>query len=308
MAGNFPEVWLHRVEQRLTSADSAPWLAGIAELDVPVTELGEGSDGESNIIQIPTSDFEPDVLVNNTSYPIATQAWTDATVPIALNKYQTKATSITDDLAIGAAYDRIDAATRSHVTAISKAKYARAIWGLAPATNGAGSTPVVEASGAGGGTGLRKKLIYEDLVALKREFDAMDCPAEGRRLVLCSEHLNDLLLDRQNFGNLLINYNEGKPLGRVAGFDIFDYVANPYYDKSTGARMAWGVAPGDNWRASIAFYEGNVALRTGMTKQYFAAAKDDPNNQVNLLNYRHYHICLPKRNKYVGAIISKAQA
>lgn len=304
MAGNFPEIWLRRVEQQLTSADQAPWLAGIPELDVPVTELGEGSDGESNIIQIPTSDFEPDVLVNNSSYPIDTQSWTDNTVPIQLNKYQTKATSITDDAAIGAAYDKIDAATRSHVTAIAKTKYARAIWGLAPSGTHTANAPVIETTGTAP-TGQRKKLTYEDIISLKRAFDAMDCPDQGRRLVLSAEHLNDLLLDRQNFGNLLINYNEGKPLGRVAGFDMFEYVANPYFDISTGKRAAWGAAAGSNYRASIAFYEGNVALRTGMTKQYFQAAKTDPKSQANLLNYRHYHICIPKRSKYIGAIMSK---
>lgn len=302
MAGNFPEVWLNRVITNLTTADAAPWLAGISELDVPVTELGEGSDGESNIIQVPTSTFEPDVLLNNNVYPLLSQPYTDSTLPIQLDKYQTKATSVTDDQAIGAAYNKIDAVTRSHTTAILKKKYQRAAWNLAPATNGA-NTPVVVTTGTAS-SGQRKPMTYNDIVMLKSKFDAMDCPVEGRRLILCSDHLNDLLLDRQNFGNLLVNYNEGKPLGKVAGFEMYEYINNPVYDKGTGARLAWGAAQGTNYQGSVAFLETNVGLRTGMTKQYFSPAKADPLNQQNLLNYRHYHIALPLRSKYMGAIYS----
>ncbi|MCZ2393047.1 MAG: IPT/TIG domain-containing protein [Chitinophagales bacterium] len=302
MAGNFPEVWLHRVTQNLTTAAQAPWLDGISELDVPVIELGEGSDGESNIIQIPVSTFEPEVLINNSSYPIDIESFTDSTIPIQLDKYQTKATSITDDQAIGAAYDRIDAATRTHTTAISKKKYARAIWALGPASDGV-DHPIVETTGEAA-NGERRPLVYEDLVALKKAFDKMECPVEGRRLVLSTDHWNDLLLDRKRFGDMLVNYNSGGAAPVIAGFKVYSYVNNPYYDKSSGARLAWGASSGTNYQASIAFYEENVAKRTGMTKQYFQAAKDDPQNQLNLLNYRHYYIALPKRNKYIGAIVS----
>lgn len=308
MAFSFPEIWLKRVIENLTTAIEAPWIADVPELDINVAELGENTAGESNTIHIPVSTFEPDVLINNTTYPIDVQAFDDSGIVINLDKYQTKATSVSDDQIIGAAYDRIDAATRSHTTAILKKKYAKAIHALAPSANTA-NTPVIETTGAQAVSGQRIPLRYDDLVALKQKFDSMECPMEGRRLVLSSEHLNDLLLDRQNFGNLLVDYQNGQTVPVIAGFRIYSYVSNPYFAVADGSKIAFAAVPGANdHRASVAFYVPNIAVKTGMTKQYFQDAKSNPQTQQNLLNYRHYYIALPMKAKYIGAIISKNKA
>lgn len=305
MPANFPEVWLRRVETRLMTANEAPWLDGIPELDVQVQEFGAGSAAESNVIHIPTSDFEPDVLINNTTYPIALQAYTDSEATITLDKYQTKVTTLSDDQIVGAAYPRIDNATRSHVISIATKKYQKAIHALAPASNTT-NTPCIATSGDNVGT--RKRLVYDDLINLKNKLDQLEVPAEGRRLVLSTDHMNDLLLDRKNFGDQLVNYKAGMPAPQIAGFAIYSYVSNPYFT-TAGVKVAFGAVPGANDnRASVCFYEGNVAKKTGLTKQYFADAKNDPETQTNKLNYRHYFICVPKRTKYIGAIYSAASA
>src|SRR5690606_18270823 len=118
MPENFPEVWQNRVERNLTQEDRAPWLEGVAELDTEVLEVGSGAATEQNIIHIPVTDFEPDVLINNNTYPLALQAYDDATVTIQLDKYQTKVVTLSDDQVLGAAYPRIDAATGATTTAI----------------------------------------------------------------------------------------------------------------------------------------------------------------------------------------------
>jgi hypothetical protein len=43
---------------------------------------------------------------------------------------------------------------------------------------------------------------------------------------------------------------------------------------------------------------------TGSTTAYLSEAKSDPENQMNLANFRHYFICLPLRNEATGAIVS----
>lgn len=308
MPANFPEVWLARVETNLRATDEAPWLDGVEELDTAVLEMGSGSAGESNVIHIPTSDFEPNVLINNSSYPIALQAYTDDTVTIQLDKYQTEVTTLSDDQIIGASYRRIDNATRSHTLALLKSKYAKAIHALAPADDAA-LTPVVLTTGSprGGAATGRKIMVYENLVALKEKFDALEMPMVGRRLVLSTDHWNDLLLDRDRFGDQFSNYRTGAAAPMVAGFQLYQYVANPYF---TGTeKNAYGAAPvAGDFQASVAFYLPNVAKKTGMTKQYFAAASEDPENQTNKLNYRHYFIAVPKRARYIGAIASGTQA
>lgn len=303
MPANFPEMWQNRVETNLTQATSAPWLDGIAELDTSIIEVGSGTTSEQNIIHIPTTDFEPDVLINNNTYPLALQAYTDSEVTISLDKYQTKAVTLTDDQVMGASYNRIDAATNATTNALLKKKYAKAIHALAPSADSA-NTPVIKTTGANDGNG-RKRLVYADLVALKQKFDALEVDAMGRRLVLSTDHWNDLLLDRDRFGDNFSNYREGSLAPMIAGFEIYQYVANPHFAAATATKKAFGasVVAGD-YRASIVFYVPNVAKKTGITKQYFSDARTDPENQVNKLAYRHYFIVVPKRAKYIGAIAS----
>lgn len=296
MPALFPEVWLNRVRRLFTNEDNAPWLEGIEELPSAVTEMGAGSDGETNLVRIPLTDFEPDVLINNSAYPIAIQAYTDTEAIIALDKYQTKATSLSDDEVIGASYDRIDSATKGHVKAIRKNKFWKAIYSLAPNANTA-LTPVLECTGAV--IGSRKKLLVADLIKLKGLLDAMQAPEDGRRLVLSSEHFNDLLEDGSDeIKRQLFNYQKGKTSEMVLGFMIYQYNGNPYYSQ-TGDKLAYGAIPvATDRRGSVLFLESNTVKKTGLTKQYFKKASGEPQTQANLLNYRHYFIATKLRERY----------
>lgn len=295
MPANFPEVWSKRVRERLTTLDDAPWLTNVEELDVDITVLGEGSAGEQNIVHIPIALVNPEVLINNTTYPLQVVAYDDTGVTIQLDKYQTKPTSVSDDAIQGASYSKIDATTRGHVRNITEKKYQKAIHALAPASNG-DMTPVVKKSD-------NANDVYKAIVALKSKFDAMQVPATGRVLVLSSADHNALLLDRERYGNLLTNMNSGETAPVVAGFKVFTYVGNPSYT-SAGVKKAFGaVAAEGDVVASVAFYEGNTAKKTGNTKQYFRPSHMDPENQTNVLAYRHYFIATPVENKYIGAII-----
>lgn len=297
MPATFPEIWVKRVKQNLNTNAAATFLDGIAEMDVNVTELGAGSGSESNIIHIPISNFKPDVLINNTTYPIALQAYTDEESIVMLDKYQTKVTTLTDDQIIGAAYDKVDAATKPHTVEINAKKYAKALHAMAPASNTA-STRVLATSGADDGSG-RLRMTYADLVGVKKAMKGATDP----RIVLSDDHYNDLLLDRANFGDKLVNYTTGQVAPVIAGLKIYTYSDNPFYDNA-GAKKPFGaVTIGTDKEASVFFDGNNVAKKTGLTKQYFAKAGDDPENQVNKINYRHYFIAVPVEQKYLGAII-----
>ncbi|KMQ70235.1 phage major capsid protein [Chryseobacterium koreense] len=303
MPANFPEVWSSRVIQLLTTQNVAPWLDGIPELDTEVIEVGSGATSETNLIHLPVETFQPEVLLNNTTYPIAVQEFTDTEVIIKLDKYQTKATSLSDDQVIGASYQRIDSATRGHVVQINSMKYRKAIHAQAPAGDTV-KTPVITVDYTDANTGSAKaEKLFEAIVALKDKFDQNEVPEEGRRLVLATAHQNILLLDRNRFGDLVSNLNTGKVAPMLAGFEIYSYVANPKYT-AAGAKLAFGAIPGETDKvASVAFHKDNVAKKTGMTKQYFQRADTDPKNQTNLINYRHYFIAMPAKNEMIGAII-----
>lgn len=300
MPQNHPDIWLRRVIRNISEAIQAPWLNGISEIDANILELGGGSANETNIIYIPATTFKPDVLINNTTYPLAIQAYTDTTLLVSLDKMETKPTSVTDDQVIGAAYDRIDTATRTHVEAIQEKKYSKALHALTPAGNTA-DTPVLLTTGADDGTG-RKRLTYNDLVAASKT-----AKGPGWRLVLCDDHWNDILLDRQNFGDKLVNYVEGTPAPRIAGFELFNYENAPIITAATKVKKAFGAAKAaGDFYASTFFRTDNVGKKTGLTKQYYSPSVIHPENPVNTLNYRHYFITLPLQNKFIGSIVSAA--
>lgn len=302
MPQNFAEVWSRRVIQNLNNQNVATWLDGIPELDTTVAEMGSGEASEMNVIHIPRTNFNPEVLLNNSTYPIALQAYTDDEVVVALDKYQTLATTLSDDKIIGASYDVIDPATNGHVRAINTKKFRKAIHAIAPASNTA-TTPVIAATGAPVAVGGPATLTYDDLVNLKDAMDADDTiPTDGRRLVLSPTHYNDLLRDRKNFGDKLVNYNTGMPAPVIAGFELYQYSGNPLFT-SAGVKKVFGLvkSAGDR-QASVAFWVGGIAKKTGMTKQYFRSAVNSPETQTNTLNYRHYFIAVPFEAKGVAAI------
>ena len=291
MPRNFPEIWDARVRQTLESGAVADFLDGVAELPGEISEMGE-----ENVIHIPATSFTPNVLINNTTYPIALQDYDDETIIVKLDKYVTEATKVTDDQIIGSSYPIIDAVTKAHTNQILVKKYGKALHAIPPMSNTV-ETPVLALAGA--------VCTYEDLVALKRKCDAAQWPLVGRRLVLAPDHYNDMLLDRERFANVINNINKGEVANLVAGFEIKQYVQPPMY-KADGTKAAFGEAPGATDKvASVAFVVSNMAKKTGLTRQYFSDAKTSPTTQANLLNYRHYFIAVPVEKKYIGALISK---
>ncbi len=304
MAAAFPEMWESRVRTLLQDEQLAPWLDGIPEIDTQVLEVGSGSASESNIIHIPITTFRPGVLINNTAYPIALVAYDDTSMTVQLDKYQTKVTTLTDDQINGSSYRQIDSVTKSHRDDITESKYAKAIHSIAPQETVAGSTFVIQATGDEVTPGGRRKLLWKDLVTARREMDKAKCKKKGRRLVLSSDHENDLLEDNSNkYADKLADYLSGQIKGMLAGFEMHQNIENPYYT-AAGVKKAFGSVPGATDRvASVIFHPENIAKKTGMTKQYMSDAASDPEGQANKYALRHYFIAVPVMQKYAGAII-----
>lgn len=308
MPQNFPEIWVDRVIENLDNADQAPWLDGVAELDADVTAVGENTATEQNIIHLAATDFEVDVLINNNTYPIPVQVYSDGNLSFSLDKYQTKVVTVSDDQVMGASYDKIDKVTKSGTRAILVSKYAKAIHSIAPQTDTT-KTPVFFATGVNGtdaplvAAGGRLRLTYDDLVNYKSECDTAGFSEEDRRLVLSNDHWNDLLLDRKRFGDKLVDYAKGKPAPVIAGFELYQYIKTPFYT-SAGVKKAYGSVPGGtDKRASVSFCKDGIAKKTGNTKQYFAPAATNPSGQTNDLAYRHYFLATPFRAEKIGAIL-----
>ena len=295
-AGLYQELWTgETIKAFRNSAESLGWLQKIRAYDAQVAQ--------NNTINFVDLGGDPTVLVNNNSYPLGIESLSDANKPIGLDKYQTKATRVSEDEARGLSYDKKSTVIERHREIIDQTKFARALHALAPSEDSA-KTPVLVTTGATDGT--RKRLKVADVIALKAKFDALRVPVEGRILVLCPDHVNDLLLEDTSFAQRYNNTESGK-IANMYGFEIYEYVDAPAFTVSSKKKLAYGAEMAATDRsASVAFYAPRMMKATGETKAYID--EPDTQNQEWRYNVRHYFVCLPLKNEAVAAIVSDTAA
>lgn len=284
-AGVFTEVWTGELVKSLRGGLEGSWLDGVPD---------QSSIVNNDVIHLVDVGVDPDVLINNTTYPIPSQALEDKDIAVKLDKFQTKVTPITDDELYAASYDKMARVKESHANALNDSKFTKAAHALCAQQDSA-KTPVLKTTGERDATTGRLRLTMADVVALKAAMDKLGVPAENRRLVLCPDHANDLLLVSQTFRE---QYNIDRATGKVGklyGFDVYEYANTPLYTQA-GKKKNLGVAAGDGeFNCSFAFYTPRVFKATGSTKMYYSEAATDPEYQRNKINFRHYFLCMPKK-------------
>lgn len=291
-AGLYTEVWTgETIKAFRNSIESIGWLNRIRSFDSRVAD--------NNTINFTDLGGDPDVLINNTTYPIDIQALTDQNIAIGLDKYQTKPTPITDDEARGLSYDKMATVIERHRLVVDEKKIAKALHSLAPAGHTA-NTPVLKTTGAT--VDGRKRLTVQDVIDLKSAFDKKKIPTQGRILVLCPDHVADLLVQDTAFAHRYNNVTTGA-IANMYSFEIYEYVDSPLFTVSTKAKVAWGTAQTSAMQpGSIAFYAPLMMKATGETKAYIG--EPEPTYQRWLYNLRHYFICLPFKQAGMGALVS----
>ena len=297
-AGVYTEIWTGELVKYLRRGLEATWLDGIPDSSSIVN---------NDVIHLVEVGVDPDVLINNTTYPIPLQALDDADIAIQLDKFQTKVTPVTDDELYAISYDKMSRVKESHGNAINDSKFAKAAHALCAQKNSA-TTPVLTTTGARDADTGRLKLCVQDIINLKRALDNLKVPADNRRLVLCTDHVNDLLETSQVFKEQYnINRNDGT-VGKLFGFNIYEFANNPLYTTAGQKKAVGATAETGEFQCSFAFYVPRVFKATGSTKMYYSEASTDPEYQRNKINFRHYFVCLPKKADAGGVIMSGYQA
>lgn len=284
-AGVFTEIWTGELVKALRSGLEGSWLDGVPDQSTIV---------KNDVIHLIEVGVDPDVLVNNTTYPIPLQALEDKDIAIKLDKFQTKVTPITDDELYAISYDKMARVKESHGNSLNDGKFAKAAHALCAQKNTA-KTPVLKTTGERDAETGRLRLTPNDLVEMKHALDKLKVPPVNRRLVLCPDHVNDLLLVSQNFREQYnIDRNTGK-VGKLYGFDIYEYANTPLYTTAGVKKDVGATAEAGEFQCSFAFYTPRVFKATGSTKMYYSEASTDPEYQRNKINFRHYFICMPKK-------------
>ncbi len=298
-AGVYKEIWTGELVKYLTRSLEDTWLDGIPDASSIV---------DNDVIHLVDVGVDPDVLINNTTYPIPLQALDDADIAIQLDKFQTKVTPITDDELYAISYDKMTRVKESHGNAIKKAKFVKSAHALCGQSHTA-QTPVLVTTGARDAETGRLAMTPGDVVKLKKALDKLGVPAGERRLVLCSDHVNDLLDADQKFKEQYNNIDrQNGTVGRLYGFDIYESSNTPLYTTAGAKKDVGSTASAGEFQCSFAFYTQRVFKATGSTKMYFSEAGTDPEYQRNKVNFRHRFICMPKKMDACAVMRSGYQA
>ena len=261
----------------------------------------------NNAIHLVDLGADPAVLINNTTYPINSARRTDEDVVISLDKFDTENTIITDDELHALPYDKPGSVIEQHRLALEEKTAEKAIHSLCPERETT-DTPIIMTTGVNNHyEHPRRRLTIEDIIRAKKALDDLKVPTTGRELVLCNQHVEDLLLTSQAFKDQFFKIKEGTILD-MFGFIVSQFVANPLFSNTTGQKKAFGTAanPEDDLQTSVFYYNKRAAQARGTAKMYYKDAKTDTKYRQSEIGFRLYHICLPKKNTGFGAIVSDA--
>lgn len=247
---------------------------------------------EYNKINLAKVGADPEVVKDNSTWPLTPAQRTDTGIEIPLATFDTKPTHVTNVQELETAYDKCESVVRQHAAALHTKAMLSAAYNICPASNSA-DTPVLATSGANRGDGY-KKLTYNDILKLRTKFNKANCPND-RVLVLCPEHEEDLLAEDADRYKTMIT------TGSIAGFKVYVTNHGVQYNSATGAKLAVG-ATTNATQCSFAFCKSEVMRCMGTIEGEPEQRWADYRGW--LLGFQMRFVAMPFRNKGIAAIYS----
>jgi hypothetical protein len=259
---------------------------------------------ENNTINLADCGVDPNVLVNNTVYPVPVSERADSPLELPLDYFDSENTVVRNAEAVQLAYPKLESVVKQHRNAIQLKCAKKASYSFGP-TSDSTYTPVLSTSGAARGDGSNK-LTLQDVSQLQTKFDNINAPEEGRILVLSPKHRQDLLNEDKVLFKMFADLKAGQVLP-LFGFDVYWSQLTPIYNHTTGVKAAFGAAAaGTDAVSSIAYLESEV-MRADGTLDMFQRLKD-PEQRGDIVGFQKRFLAMPIRNKYFAAIYDSASA
>lgn len=300
VAVNIAGVFMHRLKQFYGIAfynglATEIWLPDVMEDFYPDNSfLSEPEDMSQfvnkDVINLAEAGVDPDVLINNSTYPIPETVVNDTPHSLELDTYDTTSSIVRNAVALELAYDQRTLYTNKHKKALLKKMGTKAIHAYAPQQNN-GFNPVL--------IGVETDSILDMIIELEQKFNDLDVDEDSRVLVLNSKDQAAIAKESKTL------YKEvmAKPGSVLYSFKIYRFSKNPAYNKTTGQKIAFGAAlnSATDVTASVAFHSNEVMKAQG-TFEFFNRLKD-PDIKGDKFNYQMRALALPKRSKYCAAIV-----
>lgn len=258
-------------------------------------DMTEFSDGKT--IQYAEAGIEPEVFVNNTTFPIGSMKREDVPHEIPMDVFDTKNTRVSNIEKYEESPEKSRSVVRGHKTAIFKRNCRLALFNWCPSQHSQ-STPVLTTSGAEvvEGSVTRKRMTFKDLLAMQTAFADMEL-SDGLCMCLSSKHLEDLRIeDAERYNQVLKDKN-------VAGFDLYSSSMVPTFDATTEKKEAFGAAKGANSMPTTVFWSDTEVMRANGDVDMFVREKD-PDYRADILGFQKRFTALPLRSYGIGAMYS----
>lgn len=288
MAGILKEIWTKQLLKNYYPDTS--FLNFVSDLSPLV---------DNDKINLAKAGLDPTVLINNNTYPIAVVKDNPTPIELELDKFETENSLVRRPEYVQFSFDQLEGVIYGHRQSLRTSTARKAAHAYAPQGN-ATLTPVHQTTGET--IDGKKTLSINDILKHKKYYDDMDYPTDKRCLVLCPDHVNDLIrIDLKSFKDI-IDFVNGEPK-RLAGFNILTFSKNPIYDTETMTKKPFGAAAaGTDGISSVSFYGDEVMKADGSVHMYLT--QDDPKERASIVGFDKRFIALPYRNQGIGSIVS----
>ena len=255
-------------------------------------------------INLADAGVDPEVYINNTTYPIAVEFRADTPLEIPLDKFETKNTAVRRPEAIEYAYDQLESVLMGHRNVLRTSTAKKAAHAFAP-QNDTVHTPVITTTGGANTADIAsRRITVADIFKMKKRYDALDYPFDKRYMVLHPQHVEDLMVLNLEIFKDIADFKNGQP-ARFAGFNMLQSTQTPKYNNNSLEKVAFGAAndPATHTFCSFCFYGDEVMKADGSIYMY--ATIDDPKERASIVGFDKRFIAMPIRGKGIGAIVSQ---
>lgn len=300
MEGVYREIWTGELVESFQPEIEASFLNEIPDESQYVQS---SAGGENQVIHLVDIGADPEVLINNTTYPIGYETLADGDIAFQLDVYDTVATKVLETELYAITYDKIAVVNKKHKNAILAKKFGKAVHALAPSGHTI-DTPVLGTSGIV--KNGKKLACVDDIIDLAAAMNDAGIPDDGNRiLVFNTKHVAGILKEVKNFYKDYANIGKAAELKALFyGFKVFVYHNMPFYLAANNTKVSFGAVfnPATHNVASVAFYAPDMFRAEGATKMYY----DEPNTQTRFtaLNYNHRYLVSPKKARSIAALVT----
>lgn len=247
---------------------------------------------DNDKINFAEAGIDPNVLVNNTVYPVPMVDAADLPKSVELKYYDTENTVVRNAIQKELVYDQRALYANKHKKALAKKIGMDAAYMYAPQEADATKNNYLIKLGA-------NDSVIDGIIDLSAKFLDLDIDPGEMNLVLNAFHEAEIAKENKELYKAIM----AEPGSVFYNFRIWRYGKNPIYITATDQKAAYGAAyvSGTHSRSSFAFLTSEVMVADGSADMFSRLA--DPQHRGDIFGFQKRALATTLRGKYSGAIL-----